>query len=77
VRRVIQASVFILFSPFERKESLYSYPLQSEILGIFSLSELSESCTLHPLHEITRKYLLLPLPNESGLAGFPLQRLCC
>jgi hypothetical protein len=69
-------AVSVLFSSFERKESLYTYPLQSEILGIFSLSRLCESCTVHPLHEVNRKYLLLPLPDDKGFAGFPLQRLC-
>jgi hypothetical protein len=66
-------SCSVVFSPFERKESLYKQPLLSENLGIFSLSKLCDTSTVHSLSDISRKYMLLPLPNETGYAGFPLQ----
>lgn len=65
-------SCVIVFSPFEHKQALYEKPLLSEHLGIFSLSKLSESCTVYSVDDITRKCMLLPLPGETGFASFPL-----
>jgi hypothetical protein len=68
-------SCFVLFSPFVKMESLYSSPVLSQNLGVHVLSKLSESCTLYSLKYISSKCLMLPMPNETGFASFPLQSL--
>lgn len=69
-------SCWIVFSHFEQMESLYSYPVLSEKLGIYLLSKLSESCTQYSLSDVERKYLLIPMASGTAYAGFPLQISC-
>ena len=72
LRSIDDNACSIVFSQFEVKEPLLTKPLQSDLLDIFHLPRMSECCSVHRCEDISRKYMLIPLPGQASYAAFPL-----
>lgn len=57
---------FALGRKYERKESFYTLPCDSSVVGIYVIFDLSKKRKRWPLSSIKKKYVKLPLPECPG-----------
>ena len=72
VRNILSpaGTVKVLCSCFENAESFFSYPLDSERLGILFVFNLSKDFQIIPVEELKTKMVLLPF--KTGYVALPL-----
>lgn len=62
--------IIIVYKEYKKYEDLYSYPVSSQTLGIYFVSNISSELKSCSMKDIQCKYLFLPFRN--GTAAFPL-----
>lgn len=78
IKNIVQrdCEVFIIYQQFLQKKSFYDYPLQSQDLGIFEVSQLSVLLEVASVSEITHKYVCMKnLRQNSTFIAVPLAHL--
>jgi hypothetical protein len=56
---------FVVFQRFKHLQSFYSYPVESNQLGVHSVSRLDKKLLFGPVSEITNKCVLLSRGGQS------------
>jgi hypothetical protein len=60
----------IIGNEFKVKESVFSYPCESKLLGVYKLSSLSDELNQWPIETVIRKYQVYEINNN--FFAFPL-----
>lgn len=65
-------TIAILGKQYNSQRSLYDYPLSSELLNIFMITDPSVDIKMWSIFDIVCKYLVIPMKNTSEMAAFPI-----
>jgi hypothetical protein len=69
----VNSVVYLVYQLFVNKKSFFSYPLDSELLNIYSVSELDVQEHVSLLNDSIRKFVLMP--TENAFVAVPLLHL--
>ncbi|XP_051174800.1 uncharacterized protein LOC127290343 [Leptopilina boulardi] len=76
----VEEEIFFIFESFQRKEPLYHIGVTSDVVGVYSCSDLSNVIEAIPLNEIKDKCYRMPCWNHvEGQEERPLENqwICC
>lgn len=69
----VNGAVHLMYQLFANKQSIFSYPLESDLLDIYSVSELALHEHVSLLNDSDRKFVLLR--TENAFVAVPMLHL--
>jgi len=57
---LINANIWFVYQSFANVETFFKYPVDSDFLGIFKVSNLANTLKVRPLADVTSKNVILP-----------------